>query len=94
MPATMNWSATARDAHLHLSGVDAAQGETASATVTMEHAMALYDLHSFELLWEKALDTKVLLAWSDSTCVVTFRGTSSWANVLADLEVRVAWLRA
>jgi hypothetical protein len=48
--------------------------------------MALYKMHSFELLWEKALDTKVLLAWSDSTCVLSFRGTSSWANVLADLE--------
>ena len=58
-------------------------------TVTLEHALELYGLHSFELLWEKALDTKVLLAWSDSTCVLSFRGTSSWANVMTDLEVRV-----
>jgi len=29
--------------------------------VTLDAAMAVYDLHSFELLWEKALDTKVLL---------------------------------
>ncbi len=28
--------------------------------MTLDAAMALYDLHSFELLWEKALDTKVL----------------------------------
>ncbi len=27
--------------------------------MTLDQAMALYDLHSFELLWEKALDTKV-----------------------------------
>ena len=54
--------------------------------MTLDAAMALYDMHSFELLWEKALDTKVLLAWSDSTLVLSFRGTSSWANVLADLE--------
>ena len=56
--------------------------------MTLDAAMALYDLHSFELLWEKALDTKVLLAWNTTTCVLCFRGTSSWANVLADLEVR------
>ncbi len=29
--------------------------------MTLDAAMAVYDLHSFELLWEKALDTKVLL---------------------------------
>ena len=61
---------------------------TEKSTVTLDAAMALYQLHSFELLWEKALDTKVLLAWNAETCVLCFRGTSSWANVLADLEVR------
>ena len=61
--------------------------------MTLDAAMALYGLHSFELLWEKALHTKVLLAWSDTTCVLSFRGTSSWANVLADLEVTAAVLR-
>ena len=39
-----------------------AQGGEAPATVTLEHAMALYDMHSFELLWEKALDTKVQIS--------------------------------
>ena len=57
--------------------------------MTLNAAMALYEMHSFELLWEKALDTKVLLAWSGCTCVLSFRGTSSWANVLADLEVNM-----
>ena len=56
--------------------------------MTLDAAMALYDLQCFELLWEKALDTKVLLAWNATTCVLCFRGTSSWANVLADLEAR------
>ena len=36
-----------------------AQDHEESSTVTMDAAMGLYNLHSFELLWEKALDTKV-----------------------------------
>ena len=39
--------------------IHGAQGEEESSTVTLDAAMALYNLHSFELLWEKALDTKV-----------------------------------
>ena len=45
---------TARS-HLHA----AAQDQEEASTVTLDAAMGLYDLHSFELLWEKALDTKV-----------------------------------
>lgn len=50
----------------------------------------LYKLHSFEVLWEKAEDTKALLAWSTERIVLSFRGTASWANVLADLQF---WLK-
>ncbi len=35
------------------------QGQKVSSSVTMTAAMRLYNLHSFELFWEKALDTKV-----------------------------------
>ena len=32
-------------------------------------------------------DTKLLVAWSEDTIVIAFRGTSSMANALADLQV-------
>ena len=54
----------------------------------LEDAMALYGLTDFELLWERASDTKALLSWGGSDLVVlSFRGTASMANVLADLQV-------
>ncbi len=49
--------------------------------------MKLYNLEKSELFWEKALDTKMLLAWSDTCMVLVFRGTASMANALADLQV-------
>ncbi len=38
-------------------------------------------------LWERKLDTKALMAWSDDTLVLSFRGTASFTNVLSDLKV-------
>lgn len=32
-------------------------------------------------------DTKLLVSWNDDTIVIAFRGTSSMANALADLQV-------
>jgi len=55
-------------------------------TVTLEAAMKLYGLTSFELLWEQERDTKALLAWSDDTIVLAFRGTASLRNVIADIQ--------
>ena len=51
--------------------------------------MGLYGLTDFELLWERAMDTKCLMAWNAKTHVgvLAFRGTASMANVLADLQV-------
>ncbi len=37
-------------------------------------------------LWERKLDTKALMAWNDDTLVLSFRGTASFANVLADVK--------
>lgn len=51
--------------------------------------MKLYNLTSFELLWERERDTKALMAWNDDTVVLAFRGTASLRNVLADIQVRV-----
>ena len=36
--------------------------------------MALYGLEHSELFWEKALDTKLLLAWNRRTILLAFRG--------------------
>ena len=41
----------------------------------------------FELLVEPAEDTKVLLCWNADTVCLSFRGTASMTNVLADLQV-------
>jgi hypothetical protein len=56
--------------------------------VTLEGAMALYNLENFELMWERKLDTKALMAWNEDTVVLSFRGTASFRNVLADIK---AW---
>lgn len=56
--------------------------------LSLETAMAQYDLKHSELFWEKALDTKLLLAWNSRTIMLAFRGTASLANALADLQAR------
>ena len=38
-------------------------------------------------LWERRLDTKALIAWNQETVVLSFRGTATFSNVLADLSV-------
>ena len=55
--------------------------------VLLDTAMSLYNLEHSELYWEKAQDTKLLIAWNHDTIVIAFRGTSSMANALADLQV-------
>ena len=39
-----------------------------------------------QVFHETVLDTKVLIAWNGRTAVLSFRGTSSLANVLSDLR--------
>ena len=36
---------------------------------------------------EPAEDTKVLVCWNRDSVILTFRGTASMTNVLADLQV-------
>jgi hypothetical protein len=38
-------------------------------------------------LWNRKVDTKCLMAWNDSLVVLSFRGTASMRNVLADVKV-------
>ena len=49
--------------------------------------MALYGLTDSELFWDKASDTKMLLAWSRTCVVCAFRGTASLNNAMSDLQV-------
>ena len=57
--------------------------------MTLDEACALYrpPLHQYELFWEKSLDTKLIVAWSRTRILLSFRGTASLANVVADLQV-------
>ena len=69
--------------------------------VTLEGGMKLYGLQHFELLHERVLDTKALMAWNHDTVVLSFRGTVTYKNVLAgaasaqknshDLHRATAW---
>ena len=49
--------------------------------------MSLYDLKHSELFWELELDTRCLVAWSSTKIVVSFRGTASMRNAVADMQV-------
>ena len=42
---------------------------------------------SYEIFWEKSLDTKCLMAWSRKEIILVFRGTASLLNVVADMQV-------
>ncbi|DBB09212.1 TPA: hypothetical protein ACH3X3_007798 [Trebouxia sp. C0006] len=61
--------------------------EEGSRRFSIETALGLFGLDKYELMWEKAEDTKVLLAWNTNTVLVSFRGTASLANALADIQV-------
>jgi hypothetical protein len=39
-------------------------------------------------LWHRKVDTKCLMAWNDNLVVLSFRGTASFRNVLADVKVQ------
>ncbi|KAK9902044.1 hypothetical protein WJX75_002353 [Coccomyxa subellipsoidea] len=75
--------------------------EALDSKLSLDTAMSLYGLEHSELFWEKALDTKLLMAWNKHTIVLAFRGTASFANALADLQawqtphppVRGSWWR-
>lgn len=39
--------------------------------------MRVHNLKESELLWEKALDTKLIMAWNEHMMILTFRGTAT-----------------
>ena len=60
---------------------------SAKTTLTLEAAMSLYGLTESQSFWEIQQDTRSLIAWGNNTVVVSFRGTASMKNALADLQV-------
>ena len=60
--------------------------------LTLPTALSLYGLTHSELLWELQLDTRCLIGWSSSNIVLSFRGTASMKNALADVQVSLQFL--
>ena len=59
--------------------------------LSLETAMRVYNLKESELLWEKATDTKLLMAWNEHIMILAFRGTATVSNALADLQVHCSF---
>lgn len=60
---------------------------TGSTTLNLETALSLYGLTESQSFWEVQQDTRCLMGWGGNTVVVSFRGTASMKNALADLQV-------
>ena len=60
---------------------------TARTTLNLDTAMSLYGLTDSQSFWEVQQDTNCLMGWGNNTVVVSFRGTASMKNALADLQV-------
>ena len=63
--------------------------QAVAGRVSLEEAMAMSGLHKSEVFWDRASDTKMLMAWSKTTLICAFRGTGSWANACSDIQVRL-----
>lgn len=61
---------------------------SAKTNLSLEEAMSLYGLTDSQSFWEIEQDTRCLIGWGNNTVVVSFRGTASMKNALADLQVR------
>ena len=53
----------------------------------LDHALGLYRLTQYRILFEPTSDTKAIVAWNKSTILISFRGTASLRAVRLDLEV-------
>lgn len=54
----------------------------------IQEALGLFNLMAHRLLFEPLTDTKAVVAWSDTTILVSFRGTASMKAAKLDLKVR------
>ena len=52
-------------------------------------AMRMFGLSRVQHFWEPTKDSRVLLGWSRTTCVLAFRGTASLKNARTDIAVCV-----
>ncbi|KAK9849140.1 hypothetical protein WJX84_002776, partial [Apatococcus fuscideae] len=52
----------------------------------LDHALGLYHLTQYRILFEPTSDTKAIVAWNKSTILISFRGTASLRAVRLDLE--------
>ena len=68
---------------------NAAKRSPEAVRTALDAAMSMYSLSEFKLFWDLALDTKALLAWTQDTAVLAFRGTSSLTNAWSDLQVPI-----
>ena len=50
-------------------------------------ALQLFGLREYRLIFEPGTDSKALVAWNDTTILVSFRGTASMKTAKLDLEV-------
>ena len=55
--------------------------------VQAAEGMSMYGLSHVQHIWEREKDTRVLLAWSKTTVILSFRGTASFKNAKTDLAV-------
>jgi len=55
--------------------------------LSLATALSLYGLKDSELFWELQLDTRCLMGWNTNKIVVSFRGTVSMKNAVADMQV-------
>ena len=65
----------------------AAPGQPPRTVMDLPTALSLYGLTDSELFWELQTDTRCLMGWSQDKIVVSFRGTASMKNAVADMQV-------
>jgi len=61
--------------------------QVSESQYSLKTAMQLFGLRNYELFHEELHDTKLIVAHNDEIVLLTFRGTSSLKNVLADLQI-------
>ena len=54
---------------------------------TPQQGLGMFGMRQVQLFWERSLDTKVLIGWSEGAIVISFRGTASFRNAISDLQV-------
>lgn len=63
--------------------------ETHQQVFGLGEYMDVYGLEDYDVLWNKSVDSKCMIAWNSDTgkIIIAFRGTASGRNLLSDLKV-------